>query len=176
MTEPGSLAALAPAARLFGRLLVRELDVATLRELQQDDVRRSLLALGVPLPAERDLEALAAEYCEHLLLPQGERPPVQSLWTEGRYDGDAALAVRTIAAAAARELAPGARGAAPDHAGAVLLLWADLVVERPELADRLRRDHVAWIAPALAGLAQRPGFYGAVARAVRTFAGTLTGG
>jgi len=94
---------------------------------------------------------------------------VQSLWQGGQYDGDPAVAVRAIAAAAARELAPGSRGAAPDHLGCILTLWADLVEERPELAARLQQDHLAWAPPALAHARTAGGFYSSVAAASAEF-------
>jgi TorA maturation chaperone TorD len=165
---------LAPAARLFGRLLVRELDRDTLAELREPAVREALVACGIDVPAEAELEPLAERYCAWFLHPAGAPPPVQSLWLHGQFDGDAAQAVRAIAAAAGREQAPGARGAPPDQAGCILLLWADLVGDDPvgeraaaaaaALAARLARDHLGWIRQALLPIAEDPGFYGAVAR------------
>ncbi len=168
-------AELAPAARLLGRLLVRELDADTVQELQQPALRGALAEAGVPVPELAAIEALATEYCERFLHPAAGLPPVQSLWQGGQYDGDPAVAVRAIAAAAARELAPGARGAAPDHLGCILLLWADLIETRPELARRLQRDHFAWATRALAPVQAAGGFYGAVAAATVGFVGELAG-
>jgi TorA maturation chaperone TorD len=160
--------ALAPAARLLGRLLVRELDAATLDELAAPPVAAALAELGIAAPcsARRDeLDELAHRWFTLFLQPAGAPPLVQSLWQEDRYEGEAAAGVRAIAAAAARELAPGARGAPPDHLGAILLLWGELADERPELAARLSRDHLAWAETALRGPGRDLGFYGAVARA-----------
>jgi TorA maturation chaperone TorD len=165
----GDDTALAPAARLLGRLLVRELDAATVAELAQPEIAAALAELGIALPTPDQLDALAHEYFTLLLHPTEGRPPVQSLWLQDRYDGDAAASVRTIARAAARELAPGARSAPPDHLGCVLLLWAELVDERPELAAHLARDHFAWSERALHALAETPTFYGAVARGAIAF-------
>lgn len=161
---PAPLSALVPAARLLGRLLVRELDAATLAELDEPTIASALAALGLSLPAEADLPRLAAEYFELLLRPARGLPPVQSLWREGQYDGPAAGAVRAIAAAAGRELAAGAQGAPPDHLGCILLLWAELCDERPELAARLAQDHLAWGERALQGPASAHGFHAEVAR------------
>lgn len=83
----------------------------------------------------------------------------------GQYDGAAAVAVRAIAKAAALESAPGARGAAPDHIGCILILWAELVHERPDLAERLRREHLSWAPRALAATARDNEFCGSVAAA-----------
>lgn len=174
MTEAIPDSELVPAARLLGRLLVRELDADTVRELQHPAVAAALGEVGIPRPEGADLEALALEYFERFLHPAAGLPPVQSLWHGGQYDGEPAVAVRAIAAAAARELAPGARGAAPDHLGCILLLWAELVEARPELALRLQRDHLAWAIRALGPVQAAGGFYGAVAAAAVALIGALT--
>ena len=44
---------LCAAGRLFGRLLVRELDAATLTELQAPEIAAALAALGIDLPTEQ---------------------------------------------------------------------------------------------------------------------------
>jgi len=156
---------LGAAARLFGRLLLRELDVRSLQELQAPEIQEALAALGIELPSEPELADLANRYFELWLHPEGSLPPVQSLWRDGQYDGDHAVAVRKIATAANRELAQGARSAAPDHLGCILLLWAELREERPELAAMLTAHHLSWAELALANATQDAGFYGAVARA-----------
>ncbi|MGK0521794.1 MAG: hypothetical protein ACJAUC_004513, partial [Planctomycetota bacterium] len=43
---------LAAAARVFGRLLVKELDAATLTELRAPDIQAALTALGIELPSD----------------------------------------------------------------------------------------------------------------------------
>lgn len=166
--------AFAPAAALLGRLLVRELDAETLADLRAPEVASALRDLGIEPPAQADLGALAADYFACFLHPAGTLPPVQSLWQGGQYDGDAAVAVRAIAAASGRELAAGARAAAPDHLGCILSLWADLSEERPQLAARLQRDHLAWGIAALAPVSQTAGFYAAVARSASALLRELT--
>lgn len=161
----GSQNDLAAAARLFGRLLVRELDAATLRELQQSDIREALGSLAIELPAEDQVRELGNRYFDLFLHPEGSLPPVQSLWRDGQYDGDPAVGMRKIADAANLELATGARSAAPDHLGCILLLWAELCDDRPELAELLTTHHMAWADLALQHAAKDDGFYGAIARA-----------
>ncbi len=161
----GSNSGLAAAAHLLGRLLVRELDADAIATLNEPVVRDALRRVGIEPPERDDVDALAHRYCTLFVHPDGSFPPVQSLWDEGRYDGDAGLGVRAIAAASARELAAGARGAAPDHLGCILILWSELALERPELAERLARRHLTWGARALAAAAGTDGFYGAVAAA-----------
>lgn len=156
---------LAQAARLFGRLLLREPDAVSLGELRQPAIRDALAALDVAVPDDEQLEELSARYFELFLHPDGAQPPIQSLWHDGQYEGDAAASVRELAKAAALEQAPGARGAPPDHLGCILLLWAELATTRTELADALARHHLAWSDLALQHAARDPGFYGAVSRA-----------
>ena len=156
---------LATAARLFGRLLVKELDAATLTELRAPDIHSALTALGIELPSNQQLSALGNRYFDLFLHPVGSLPPVQSVWRDGQYDGNHAVGIRKIAEAANREIATGARSAAPDHLGCILLLWAELQTERPELAELLTTHHFAWAELALRHAALDEGFYGAVSRA-----------
>ena len=156
---------LTSAARLFGRLLVRELDPATLEELRAPDIQAALASLGVQLPSADQLPELANRYFDLFLHPEGALPPVQSLWRDGQYDGNHAVGVRKIAEAANLEIANGARSAAPDHIGCILLLWAEVDGERPELASLLTAHHMAWAELALQHAVPDEGFYGAIARA-----------
>lgn len=169
MSDDEATGAMTAAARLFGRLLLRELDAPTLAELRQDDVSEALAALDVPVPDDAALPALAQRYFELFLHPDGALPPVQSLWHNGQYDGDPAAGVRRVADAANLALTDNARGAAPDHLGCVLILWAELREPRPELADALRRHHFAWAELALQHTLADDGFYGAVCRATLSF-------
>jgi len=168
--------ALAPVARLLGRLLVRELDADTAAELRQPEVREALQAVGITPPGDDVLEALEARYFDLFLHPPRGLPPVQSLWLRGEYDADPAAAVRAIAAAAALEVGTGARGAAPDQIGCILCLWAELVGGRPELAARLQQNHLAWAERALTDACAAGGFYGAVARAAVALVKDLAAG
>jgi len=160
---------LTAAARLFGRLLLRELDEPTLAELRQDDVRSALAELDVAVPDDAELATLGQRYFELFLHPEGALPPVQSLWRDGQYDGDPAAGVRRIAEAANLAMTDNARGAAPDHLGSVLLLWAELREPRPELATLLVQHHLAWAELALQHTLADDGFYGAVCRATLSF-------
>ena len=156
---------LASAARLFGRLLVRELDAATLVELSTPEIAQALSALGIELPQAEQVPELGHRYFELFLHPDGTLPPVQSLWRDGQYEGNHAAGIRKISAAANLELATGARSAAPDHIGCILLLWAEVEGERPELAHLLTTHHLAWAELALQHASKDEGFYGAISRA-----------
>ena len=173
MSEGTSTDHLTAAARMFGRLLIRELDAPTLAELRSADVRDALAALGVAVPDDAELPTLGQRFFELFLHPDGALPPVQSLWLSGQYDGDAAASVRRLAEAANLTLTEGARGVAPDHLGCVLLLWAEVRDARPELAALLAERHLAWAELALQHTLADQGFYGAVCRATLSFVRAL---
>lgn len=160
---------MAQVARLFGRLLLRELDAQGWQELSRPELGEALAALGILLPSgqpEVELERLAVEFFEAFIQPESGGPLVQSLWTEGSYEGEAAVALRKLGEAAGLEQdREAARGAAPDHLGCILLLWAKTQETRPDVAARLERDHLAWATRPLGQLARGEGFYAAVARA-----------
>jgi len=167
---------LAAAARLFGRVLLRELDASTLSELRAPDVAAALAALEVPVPRDDALPTLAQRYFELFLHPDGTLPPVQSLWHNGQYDADPAAGVRRIAEAANLQMTTSARGAAPDHLGSVMMLWAELQTARPELAKMLVEHHLSWADLALQHALADDGFYGAICRAAVSFLRELRAG
>lgn len=159
--------ALRAVAELAGVLLLRELDGPALERLRAPGVAAALAERGLVLPEESTQEAWlddrAAEYHDRLLRPDAG-PLVQSLWTEGRYEGEAAARVRKLAEHAGvtfqREQA---RGAAVDHLGSLLLLWAATDEHAPAVAAEIARKHLAWAGPGLASLERGGGFYGGVA-------------
>ena len=158
-------AALRAPARLFAALLLRELDAAALEELRRPEIRAALAALSVSLPDEADLPTLASDFFAQVLQPANTPPLVQSLWAEGKFDGDAAVAVRSYAEAAGLELAEAARNAPVDHLGCLLTLWAELHEREPDAAARFARQHLAWVAGSTASRAQGDRFYDQVQRA-----------
>ncbi|MEL6716939.1 MAG: molecular chaperone TorD family protein, partial [Planctomycetota bacterium] len=133
-------------------------------------VAAALAAVGVevPDPASADLDELAADFHGAFLQPtSGGAPPVASLWTEGRFEGDASARVRELAKSAAVDFdGAEARGAPIDHVGSLLHLWAATVERAPWVAEELAGVHIAAVAPALQRVASTPDFYGQVARAV----------
>lgn len=165
MSEDAPTDHLTAAARLFGRLLLRELDEPTLAELRLEEVRAALSDLEIQVPGDDELPTLGLRFFELFLHPEGAIPPVQSLWRNGQYDGDPAAGIRRIAEAANLALADAARGAAPDHLGCILLLWAEVHETRPELAALIREHHLSWAELALQHTLADDGFYGAVCRA-----------
>ncbi len=167
-------ASLRAVAELFGGLLLREPQAADLERLRAPGLSAPLQGLGLalPSPAEQDawLEERGADYHRLFLSPEGS-PLVQSLWTQGRYEGDAAVRVRQLAAAAGVSYQRGAaRGAPVDHLGSLLLLWSAALEDAPAVAATIARDHLEWSARALARVAAEDGFYGALARGARALA------
>lgn len=170
------IAALAHAARLFGDLLLFELDAEGVAKLQAPDLRAALEGLGVEVPTidaatpegARALEELAAAFYAALLSPTGGAPPIASLWLEGRYQGEATARIADLAALAGIDFdAYNARSAPIDHLGCILLLWAEAAARAPEVADVLASDHLAWAERPLARIAAGEGFYASLAAAAR---------
>lgn len=167
-------AALAATARLLGRLLIRELDEATLAELRQPEVAAALAAAGITVPAGEAsavVDALAADYYQRFITPERRPPLIQSLWADGQYESETTAAVRAYAeqAGLAFERAI-ARGAPPDHLGAELTLWAEIAEPWPDGAARFVQDHLRWaVAPLRAQADEVVGdgsaFYGEVCAA-----------
>lgn len=166
-------AQLAEAARLFGTLLIAELDTDQLSELREPSVEACLSDLGIELPAggdgeAKELEELAADFFALFLQPTEGAPPVQSVWASGSFEGEPAACIRRHADAAGVEFGRlAARGAAVDHLGSILLLWAEVAVrpECAEIAEHIESHHLAWGQQALAHAAADTGFYGQVSRA-----------
>ncbi len=170
----GERASLRALAAFFGRLLVRELDAADLASLREEsgELLGALEDLGISLPSPAEeaawLEARGADYHELFLRPESG-PLVQSLWTQGRYEGDATVRVRELATFAGFDYQrEAARGAAVDHLGSLLLLWSATEGRVQEVADELAREHFAWAERPLTRIAEAEGFYGAVGGACRT--------
>lgn len=176
------VAALAHAARLFGDLLLFELDADGLARLQAPELRAALEGLGVEVPTievataggARALEELAAAFYTALLSPTGGAPPIASLWLEGRYEGEAAARVADLAALAGIDFdSVAARSAPIDHLGSILILWAEAAARAPEVADVLAADHLAWAERPLTRIAAGEGFYPSLAAAALELVDTL---
>jgi TorA maturation chaperone TorD len=166
---------LAPLARWFGAVLLRELTADDLEAMAAPEVASALAAVGVSVPAVADLPELGARWFDLFLQPKHCPPPVQSLWEEGHYDGAAMVAARTLATAAGLEPGDGARSAPPDHLGCLLCLWAELAEVAPDLLPQLANGHFGFVDAALATARRDTGFYGEVARAVTGFVAELAG-
>ena len=146
MTETGD--GLADTARLLGVLWLREVDQEFLSTSASPEVRAALSGLGLELPASDDpaaLDELAASYFAEIVQPEGRPPPVQSLVIEGKYEGSSAAGVRKVADALGVDLdVAAARGAAVDHLGVELCLWAELLDRSPDSATDFARTFLEW--------------------------------
>lgn len=168
-TQAEEALALAGAARFFGDLLLVELDGERLRAIQGPEAAALLEPFGLKAPGgegEAVLDELAAEFHGALLRPdRGGAPPIASLWTEGRYEGELAGRLRVLAESAVLELDRSlTRGAPVDHLGSILHLWAASLERAPWVADEIAERHLGWTDPCLAQIAGSGGFYGDVAR------------
>ena len=169
-----SVVEMVPTARLFARLLLRELDAATLAELRAPEVAAALAEVGIELPDDGALESLQAEYFERLLHPKDSAPPIASLWMDGQYQGDSAVMLRRIAEASGWEYQPAAADGAPmDHLGSILLLWCECTETAPDLANLIAFQHLTWVDRALADTSARDGFYAQVCRATAALVAEL---
>lgn len=160
--------AVAAAAWWAATLLLRELDRSGLEGLRREELAAFLGEAGIELPPSEGeaawLDERAADYHDLFLSPQGG-PLVQSLWTEGRYEGTPAARIRQLAASAGLELdGEAARGAAPDHLGCILRLWCATREAQPEVAGELCEHHLSWSRRPLERIAHEGGFYGGLAR------------
>jgi TorA maturation chaperone TorD len=171
---------LVESAELFARLLLHELGETDVAQLTQPEVAQVLAEVGVdvaPLRGDVDLDGLAVEFLEAFLAPKQGGPLVQSLWTAGSYEGDSAVAVRALARAAGVEFdREAARGAAHDHLGCILQLWAVACVAQPEVARRIERDHLAWSLAPLERLAAGEGFYAGLSRGAASLVRAILAG
>ncbi len=166
------LQSLAGAARLFGDLLLRELNRETLLALQAPEPTELLRSVGVEVPMDVDppdefFDELAAEYHSALLAPTGGgAPPVASLWIEGRFEGQIVSRLRELAESAALDYGyEAARGAPVDHLGVLFHLWAACVERAPWVSEELARDHLGWTDAPLRQMQKKGGFYGSVGAA-----------
>ncbi len=161
--------ALAGVAKLFGLLLLRELETETLRSLSDPVLSEILKGSGITMPEESELEELAADFFEYFVNPQQGAPLVQSISEGGSYEGDPARDVRKIADAAGVELDPThLMGAPVDHLAVELALWSVLVERDRSAAVEFTRRHLVWSLPRLRDN-ERQGFYGNVCRVVADF-------
>lgn len=178
--EQNSRESLRAVAELVGRLFLREVDPQELNYLREPVLAGSLSELGILLPNTDEeaawLEARGADYHDLFLRPENG-PLVQSLWTQGRYEGDSTIRIRQLAKAAGVEFSrDAARGAAPDHFGSLLLLWAATEGIAQEVADEITSAHLEWAVVPLQRIQASAGFYGALAAVALELTVALCGG
>ena len=160
MSDAPAIADLAERAAVYAllsRLWAAEVDNALLAALESGDLRLAYESAGGRLAVGESLEDLQQDYCRLFIGPQGHMPPVQSVWQEGRFQGDAADSLRQyldILGITVFEADP----RPPDHAANILDMFSRVltsVTESPELQAEpdlgelmasFFEAHVGWIA------------------------------
>jgi len=154
---------------LLARLWIQEIDRDLLDQLQHDAFGQAYRAAGGSLPplkvSEQFIEDLQLDYCRLFLGPQGHKPPVQSIWQEGHFEGAAAAALARTVNDLGLESALNA-SLPHDHIGNILALYGSLLAamethqpppdaELCNLAVALFREHLTWIPEFAQAAAQR---------------------
>ena len=136
--------------RFLGQLWVRELDAATLSKLNQPGVRAAFEELGGSVPDnidEASLETLATDYCQLLVGPTDQLTPVQSIWENQQFEGEAAASMKRYF-----QLLDGYQPplSIVDHLGvqldfaAQLVLAAEAEPKAREIVLQYASDHLQW--------------------------------
>ena len=83
--------------RLLARVWHEEVDQAFLADLTSEPLHSALTGAGVDLPSESAQETLddwATDFCQLFIGPSEPLRPIQSVWTEGQLEGQAATSMR----------------------------------------------------------------------------------
>lgn len=133
-------------------------------------------------PGKQTLDTLHQDFCQLFIGPQGHTPPVQSVWEERRFEGDAAASMREYFRILNFD-PPFGDALPPDHAANILascghLLSAfaadDNTTDRADYADlysAIYVSHVGWIRElaVAAGNRARTDFYREVLKMTAEF-------
>ena len=139
---------------LLAVLWAKEVDLKTLNLMSQQPFAKAWKQAGGKLPGKATaewVESLAVDYCQLLIGPKNHASPVQSIWDQSRYEGDASASMSKY-----MELIDGFEPcvAIPDHV-AVQLQYAGVLMGMADqskrkliqgLATAFARDHLAWTA------------------------------
>lgn len=183
MTEdrmrPQDFIQLSSVYALLSQLWQSEIDMPTLKALNEPDMRDAYESMGGILPEANDqvVEDLAVDYCQLLIGPQNAISPVQSVWEENKFEGRAAVSMRKYF-----ETVPSFHTDenVVDHLGVQLAFMAELFVqastaEHPEtfedIAAHFIADHIAWTNSFFERIEARAetGFYKGLAKLSRDF-------
>ena len=161
--------------QFLGQLWLHEVDAATLHTLNQPGVRAAFEELGGSVPAELDgatVERLAIDYCQLLIGPQEQLSPVQSIWEEDQFQGDAAASMNRYF-----QLIDGYQPpiGIVDHLGVQLNFAAQLVLatetepSAQTLVMQYADDHLKWCDPFLEQVTKKAetDFYRSLARVTK---------
>ncbi len=164
---------------LLSSLWQAEVDLATLQGLNEPDMREAYEAMGGSLPqaSEQVIEDLAVDYCQLLIGPKNQISPIQSVWEENKFQGQAAVSMNKYI-----EALPSFRTNSKvlDHIGVQLGFMAELFVQASasdhpeafeEIATCFVADHFEWTKPFLQQVEARAqtDFYKGLASMSREF-------
>lgn len=184
-------AALAGMYRLLGRLWMREVDEASLRELHREPLRTSFEAAGGVLPNEANanvIEELAIDYCRLLIGPKDHFPPFQSVWQDGQLLGETTTSMSQFIDIVGYDASALPDGIMLDHFAVQLDVMGHIYQQfavQPELADGIREiadrfhaAHLAWILVLLEAAHEKAdsGFYRSVVGLTREVLHAVTVG
>jgi len=146
--------------RLLARLWLREVDGPLLQQLGKGELGAAYVAAGGWLPplATADIvEDLEIDFCQLFLGPTQHLPPYQSVWQDGKLEGQACQSMRDFADVIRYDLAEAAPGIMPDHLGLQLDLMGHVTASErvedsgalDEWEDAFFAMHLGWPGPLL---------------------------
>ena len=157
--------------RLLGRLWLREIDQASLRELGTPPLRDLFIQAGGILPASDDrdtVEQLAIDYCQLFVGPTAHLPPFQSVWESGQFQSGLTTSVQTFVEITAYPAESLPSGSMLDHLGIQLDVMGHILALRSldavdeetdseilELANAFLTRHLRWAGDLLKAAAGR---------------------
>lgn len=186
MTQPQSSTCLQRAGvyRLLATLWAEEVNSAS-KLLSSPQVAAEWRALGGYVPdGETELDSLAEDFCRLFIGPQGQLPPVQSVWGSGKFQSEVVSRMTEFRAIISYKSPwpelPSDHIANQLQMLSVALQLAESAVEladrdaATDIAEAFFEQHLAWSVPYMRRIldADKSGFYGSLARVSAQF---LTG-
>jgi len=136
--------------RLLARVWHAEVDADFLNTLSNDPLRAALDGAGVDLPAEPasvTLDELATDFCQLFIGPSEPLRPIQSVWTEGQLEGQAATSMRETFLPLLPDFEMPA-GLMADHLAIQLAVMAEFIdSDVDDLPRRFFDHHLRWTEP-----------------------------
>jgi TorA maturation chaperone TorD len=181
------MAALAGIYGLLARLWLREVDASLLEELCSPPLCERFEQTGGIIPEKDDanaIEELAIDYCQLFIGPTEHLPPLQSVWQNGQFQGDATASMKEWAEAISYESALPVSATMLDHLGVQLDVMGRILSQLPiahektdrnispnEIPKTFCRKHLTWPTPLLEVAIERAKskFYRSMIRMTRDF-------
>jgi TorA maturation chaperone TorD len=170
--------------QFYSRIWLREIDLASLTELAQEPLATHYRELGGSVPTEINqnvIDELSVDYCQLLIGPKDFISPVQSVWAESKFSGQAFADVQKFYALIANYQPP---SELLDHIGVELDFMSRMFFTahesankehaRKEIVAAIRQffsQHIRWSAPMLKAAEARAKteFYRCFAKSTRAF-------